>query len=71
MFYNVGFLTKWGILVGHFLNLFVLLLTVYIVRIQNESPQGVPLWYADYFQLKVTETLQDRETSATLSHLTT
>lgn len=29
--------------------------------VQNESPQGVPLWQADYFELKATETLWAQE----------
>lgn len=27
----------------------------------NEPPQDVPQWYADYFELKATETLQAQE----------
>lgn len=27
------------------------------VRVQNKSPQNVPLWYSNHFELKATETL--------------
>lgn len=32
-----------------------------IVGVQNESPQDMPLWYEDYFELKALETLWAQE----------
>lgn len=35
-----------------------------IVGVQNEPPQYVPQWYADYLELKAILTTVSRETSA-------
>lgn len=43
-------------------NIYALSLTgVNIVGVQNTSPQDMPLWYVDYFELKAAEALQAQE----------
>lgn len=34
---------------------------IYAIGFQNQSPQDVPLWYMNYFELKETETLGAQE----------
>lgn len=63
-----GILKIWGIPVGHFLSLWIVL-TIYIVGVHNELLPDVPLCYVDYFELKSTDPVGPRETSASLNYL--
>lgn len=50
-------------------NSFSLVLSRAVVGVQNQSPQEVPLCYADYFELEATNSVGSREPSALLNYL--
>lgn len=50
------------------LGIFTRTKTLTNVGVQNGSPQDAPLWYADNFELRVTETLWVREKLSSVSY---